>query len=87
MSKYLTWDCPKCGESLVRSVCIEETTAWLDPDGYAKDEEKLVDNRYKFLCEGCHAEIHHPDGSTFDEPSDIAEFFRGDEDVDRCDRL
>lgn len=87
MSKYLTWDCPKCGESLVRSVCIEETTAWLDQDGYAKDEEKLVDNRYKFLCEGCHAEIHHPDGSTFDEPSDIAEFFRGDEDGDRCDRL
>ena len=76
MSEYLTWGCPQCGESKVRYIRIERTTGWLDPDGYEKEEEKLGDDEYKFRCDGCDAEIQNPDGSTFDEPMDIAKVFK-----------
>ena len=82
MSEYLTWDCPECGKAKVRYVRIEETTGLLEPDGYTKEEEKPGDDQYKFFCDGCDTEIHQPDGSTFDETMDIAEYFREDEDED-----
>lgn len=76
MTEYLKWDCPTCGKSLVRCSRSEESRSWLDQDGYARVEEKVSEAQYKFLCDGCDEEIHHPDGSTFDEPMDIAEFFK-----------
>jgi len=80
MDEYLTWGCPTCSQSNVRYVRIRKTTGWLDPDGYEKEGDKLGDDEYDFRCDGCDAEIQNPDGSTFDEPTDIAKFFKENED-------